>query len=235
MKKYDDEQSVNKMGNMLWGVVLIVLGVIFGLNALDICDINIFFDGWWTLFLIIPSFIGICSDNEKTSNLVMFLIGVFLLLGCQDLVSFEIIWKLMLPAILIVIGISIIFKDAFANKITKQVSKINKNNAKNNEYCATFGGQKLDFSNEKFTGCSLNAVFGGVECDLVNSTIEEDCVINVCSVFGGVTIYLPKDVNVKVLSTPIFGGVSNKTRNNNSNKNTIYVNATCIFGGVEIK
>ncbi len=235
MKKDDEYQNVNKMGNMLWGAVLIVLGIIFGLNALDICDIDIFFDGWWTLFLIIPALIGLCSENEKTGNLVMLFIGVFLLLGCQDLVSFEIIWKLMFPVILVIIGLSMIFKDSFANKITKEVSKINRNSTKNNEYCATFGGQKLDFSNEKFSGCTLNSVFGGIECDLSNSKIEEDCVINACSVFGGMNIYLPKDVNVKVLSTPIFGGVSNKTRNRSDNKNTVYIKATCIFGGVEIK
>ena len=47
---------MKKAGNILWGIVLIVIGVIFALNALDITSIDIFFDGWWTLFIIIPSF-----------------------------------------------------------------------------------------------------------------------------------------------------------------------------------
>ena len=45
---------MNKTSNILWGIVLIVLGLIFGLNALDITHIDIFFNGWWTLFIIVP-------------------------------------------------------------------------------------------------------------------------------------------------------------------------------------
>ena len=35
-----------KSNNIIWGFILIAVGIIFGLNALDITDINIFFDGW---------------------------------------------------------------------------------------------------------------------------------------------------------------------------------------------
>ena len=48
---------MNNYSNVLWGFVLIIIGIVFGLNALDITDINIFFDGWWTLFIIVPCFI----------------------------------------------------------------------------------------------------------------------------------------------------------------------------------
>ena len=41
-------------------------------------------------------------------------------------------------------------------------------------------------------------------------------------------------VNVIVKSTSIFGGVTNKKENTNSKKN-IYINAMCMFGGVDIK
>ena len=47
---------------------------------------------------------------------------------------------------------------------------------------------------------------------------------------------MPDNVNVKVKSTPIFGGVDNKVRiNKGENIPTIYVNALCMFGGVDIK
>lgn len=69
---------MKKFGNVLWGIVLISIGLIMGGNALGITNINIFFDGWWTLFIIIPSFIGLFNDDEKTGNLVGLLIGVAL-------------------------------------------------------------------------------------------------------------------------------------------------------------
>lgn len=40
--------------NIILGIILIALGIIFGGNALNLFSINVFFKGWWTLFIIIP-------------------------------------------------------------------------------------------------------------------------------------------------------------------------------------
>ena len=76
---------MRKLGNTLWGIVLVVIGVILALNALRITDINIFFDGWWTLIIIIPCFIGLFKESDKTGNIIGLLIGIVLLLMCQDI------------------------------------------------------------------------------------------------------------------------------------------------------
>ncbi len=218
--------------NILWGVVFLTLGIIFGLNALEITNINIFFNGWWTLFIIVPCFIGLFKDKDKTGNIIWLVIGILLLLCCQNILEFELIWKLIIPLILVIIGLSFIFKDVINNKGKKL------NIGKLHEYYATFGSQKINFDSEEFKGCSLSAVFGGIECDLRESIIKKDTVINVSTVFGGVDIKLPKNVKVKVTSTQLFGGVTNKVRplkEEDKNTKTIYINATCIFGGVDIK
>ena len=112
--------------------------------------------------------------------------------------------------------------------------KIQKDNQK--EYCTTFGEQCLNFSDEEFDGANITAVFGGVKCDLKNAIIKEDLVVNVSAIFGGVTIYVPDNVKVKINSTPIFGGVSEERKQkNNDAQVTIYIQATCMFGGVDIK
>ena len=225
---------MNKIGNLLWGLVFIIVGIIFGLNVLDITNINIFFDGWWTLFIIVPCFIGLFKDKEKTGNLIGLIIGVCLLLGCMGIVEFTLIWKLMVPAILVMIGLSFIFKDTLSSKVKKEIKKLNKTETK--EYCSCFSGQTIDFNNEEFKGCSISAVFGGVKCDLKNAIIKDDVVINANSIFGGITIYVPEGVNVKIGSTSIFGGVSDERKNKtNDAKYTVYINATSMFGGVEIK
>lgn len=225
---------MKKFGSIVWGILLIIIGVIFGLNALDITDIDIFFDGWWTLFIMIPCLFGLVQDHDKTGSIIGILIGVLLLLACQDVVSFQIVWKLMIPTILVIIGLSIVFKDVFANKVRREIKKLGKQSDK--DYCATFSEQNLNFDNEEFTGCELTAVFGGVKCDLRDAVIKEDVVITTSSIFGGIDIYVPKDVKVKVSSNSIFGGVDNKYKNGKDEKAvTIYINATCIFGGVEIR
>ena len=190
-----------------------------------------------TLFIIVPCFIGLFKEREKTGNIIGLAIGVIFLLCCQDMIDFETVWKLLVPAILIIIGVSLIFKDAFGSKINEEIKKLNESKTKDGGYCATFSGQNIKFDGEKFNGTDLNAVFGGIKCDLRNAIIENDVVINTSSIFGGTEIYIPENVKVKVKSTSIFGGVDEKKQNKieNTDAHTIYINATCLFGGVEIK
>lgn len=225
---------MKKLGNLLWGVVFITLGVVIAINSLGIAKINIFFSGWWTLFIIIPCFINLVKGNSRIASFIGLIIGIALLLCAQNIITFSIIRKLTIPFIFVVIGLSFLFKDVFYNKINEKIKTLNKSNLK--EYAATFGGNKVDMSNEVFEGVDLTAVFGGVELNLTNSIVNQDSIINATSVFGGITIKAPENINVKVKSTSIFGGVENKVKNKSAeNTPTIYVNAFCMFGGVEIK
>ena len=228
---------MKKIGNVLWGVVLIIVGLILGLNALDITHINIFFDGWWTLFIIVPCFIGLFNEKDKTGNIIGLLIGVVLLLCAQNLLRFDIVWKLAVPTILVIIGVSIIFKNSLNSKFNNEIKKISQNANKDNEYCSTFSSQDVSFENQEFKGANLTAVFGGVKCDLRKAIINEDQVINCSAIFGSVEIIPSEEINIKVKSNSIFGGVSNERKNKEMNKDlkTVYINAMCLFGGVSIK
>ena len=227
---------MKKFRNIIWGLVLIIIGLIIGGNTLGVTNINLFFDGWWTLFIIIPCFTGLFKETEKTGNIIGLIIGIVLLLACQDIISFNLIGKLWFPVILVCIGVSIIFKDTIGGKVNKEIKKLNENKTNQNEYCATFSGQDVKFDGEKFIGADLTAVFGGIKCDLRKAVIESDTVINTSSIFGGIDIFVPENVKVKIKSSSIFGGVSDKKKHSeNKEAYTIYINATCLFGGVDLK
>ena len=55
--------------------------------------------------------------------------------------------------------------------------------------------------------------------------------------FGGADIYVPEGVNVKTQVLSVFGGVSDKREEKNSDLNarTLYINGICVFGGIDIK
>ena len=61
---------MKNLTSVIWGLAFIIVGVIFGLNTLNITDINIFFDGWWTLFIIIPCFINLFKAGDKKGNII---------------------------------------------------------------------------------------------------------------------------------------------------------------------
>ena len=221
--------------NVLLGLGIVVIGLILAGNAVNLFDIDIFFDGWWTLFIIIPCLYGIFTGSDKKGNIIGLVIGALLLLACQGLLDFGIVWKLILPTIIIAIGLSIIFKNAFDKETKEKIEKLNEKVDRDSGYCATFSSQNIKVDDE-FTGTNLNAIFGGVNYNLRNAKIKNDAVINATSVFGGIDIRVPSDVRVKVKSNSIFGGVScKKDTNDSKDMKTIYVNATCIFGGVDIK
>ena len=178
---------MKKVGNILWGLLLVVLGIIIGLNTLGIADINIFFKGWWTLFIIIPSFISIIKDDEKIGSLIAFLIGVGLLLSVRDIIDFSLIWKLLVPIIFVIIGLSIIFKDSLNKKLKEEFEKI-KLDKKGEEITATFSEQKVNYDEEVFNGAEINAIFGGVDNKIKNAESKKTLYINSTNIFGGTDI-----------------------------------------------
>ena len=224
---------MKNLSKIIWGLVLVAAGVLFGLNAVGVTNVKVFFDGWWTLFIIIPCFVGLFTDRNKTGNLIGLLLGVILLLCCQDILDFSAIWKLVLPVVVVIIGFSLIF-GGFGFRGRRFEVKNSSGNVSSG--FAAFSGKTMKFDGEVFRGAEITAVFGGVKCDLTNAVFEGDTVINATAVFGGVDVIVPAGVNVKVRSDSLFGGVSDRNRvNTDGNPYTVYVNATCIFGGVDIK
>ena len=55
--------------------------------------------------------------------------------------------------------------------------------------------------------------------------------------FGGAEIIVPNNVNVKINTFCLFGGISDKriVKPDSENNVTLTVNGCCIFGGADIK
>ena len=223
---------------VIWGLAIIALGVIFGGNALGWFNIDIFFDGWWTLFIIVPGAIGLITEKEKFSNLFVVCVGVLLLLAAQNVFSYETAGKVILAIFLIMLGIWIMFRGLVRGKNDKEVEKKVRDLSDDktmDSQIAIFSGSDKTYKDEEFLGANLVAVFGGVDFDLSNAKINKDTVIRAFAMFGGVDIKVPEDVQIKIKSRFIFGGVSDDRKDEASKgKYTIYIDATGGFGGVNI-
>lgn len=226
---------MKKLNKILWGVVLITLGVLLTLNALGVTSFDLLFDGWWTLLLIVPSLIGLITERDKTGSAIGLGIGVLLLLGCQDVIGFELLWKLAIPVVIVIIGCKLIFGGLFGTRSERLRQIRGKNGLHGNTCNAIFSGQDVKMDGEVFKGAELNAIFGGIDYDLRGAIITEDCVIDVNSIFGGVDILLPAHVNVKLISHSLFGGASNIKPADPLATVTVFINANCVFGGTDVK
>ena len=228
---------MKKTSNIIWGILLVLAGVIFALNALEITNIDIFFDGWWTLLIILPFAVTLITEQDKLGSLLGIIVGVFLLLCCQDVLDFSWVWKILIPAVIVLTGLRMLWKGVFAKKEEvkneKLPAEINDSKENRKVVCAVFSGNTLNCSGEVFEGGSFTAVFGGVECDLRNARIEKDCVIRVSAMFGGVDILLPKNVRARVEACSVFGSVEDKSEHAQDGP-IVLIKGFCAFGGVEI-
>ncbi len=229
---------MKKSKAIIWGSVLIIAGLCWALSSLGLIELNIFFEGWWTLFIIVPCGISLFTSHDKLSAGIGVAVGVLLLLSVRDVIKWDTIVKLVVPAIIVLIGIKLI-ANAFSEKKTEKIEESLKKNADNleNVFCI-FTGEEVKCDGKVFRGAELNAIFGGIDYDLRGAIIEPDCAIKATAIFGGIDIIVPENVKVRVKSTGIFGGTSNKARRPDDgaeNVVTLYVSSLALFGGVDIK
>jgi len=88
------------------GALLVIFGLLFLFNALDWIHLDLFFKGWWTLFIIIPAIYSIVTNGAKFWNTFFLIIGICLFLN-------EYSWQVnhyLIPAILVSFGVYLLCK-----------------------------------------------------------------------------------------------------------------------------
>ena len=222
-----------RIGNVLWGLFWLALGVMLFGKVFGWWEFNILFPGWWTLLIIVPSVIGIIKHGFGCFSTICFVLGMLMLMSYQvpDIMPRSMVWKLITPTILLVIGANIIIRGIFIS--TKEAIDRENPFAKP-QFAAVFNGINNRLTGP-FYGCTIDSNFGGSKIDLRDAQIDRDIVINVTSIFGGTEVYLPSNVKVKVSSVGLFGGTDNKHYTQGELGATVYVSSLCMFGGTDIR
>ena len=210
----------NKIFGTTLGIVIIILAIIYVGNVCEVWQLAPFFDGWWTLFIIVPSAVLLLERGKQPIYIVFLVIGIAALISQLSAVP-EIIRKLMFPAVVIGFGFALIYR---------------KKLGMGESYIAVFGGRVPELAGRHFDGAVAISLFGGVTVKLGEALIDSDCTIFAVALFGGVDIKVPNDINVTVSGLPIFGGIGEpKNRKHIEGVPTLHVDAICAFGGVDVK
>lgn len=102
---------------------------------------------------------------------------------------------------------------------------------------AIFGGVKKNILSKNFKGGDVTAFMGGAEINLTQADFKGRVMIDNFNMFGGTKLIVPPDWDVQSGVVAIFGGVDDKRPPapiTNPDK-VLYIDGTCIFGGVEIR
>ena len=228
---------------LIWGLIFVVVGIIFGGNALNIWDIDIFFPGWWTLFLIIPGLISMVRYGFNWGSGILVIIGLVLLFDALDIIDDGVIWKLIFPLVLVAVGISII-ASFFRTGTKKGIKSEEYSKSKSYKYDSTqyprntaiLGGGDYKNNTEDLKGVVAEAILGGLSIDLRDAKITEDIVLELTAVLGGIDIFIPDNVRVEIISgVPVLGGFEHKINRNAISGPKVRIKYTAVLGGIEVK
>ncbi len=101
---------MKKLFGVVLGILIAAAGVLYALSSFNIISFDVSFNGWWTAFIIVPSIYGLITSKDKAGNLIALCVGICLLLAARDIIDYGMIWKLLLPAVIVLIGIKIVVK-----------------------------------------------------------------------------------------------------------------------------
>jgi len=222
-------------GRIFLGILIIIIGLLFLLANLGKLDIGDIFSTYWPLILI---FVGlwhlVAHDFRDTGfGIILIVIGAFFMLVNWNIFGGS-VWRYFWPFLIIGAGLWIIFKRGFKH----HEGKVPSVKAKDLDAFTIFSGMKRRFDSEEFRGGKATVLFGGIELDFTQAKLAEDkATLELTAVFGGIDIWVPNDWKVVVDSSSLFGGVEDKHRTVPSSeaKATLFVRATALFGGIEIK
>jgi predicted membrane protein len=236
----------------VFGIVLILAGLLFFLfNANMIkSDLKPLVFSWQMLIIVI----GFCYSCKRLFlwGLFVLIAGVFFIIPKLALAFPEtfawvksdfisVYWSLLIVlAGLLLIVHRWIYRHRhpfdFSTSIGKAASTCNKNGLY--ERTVVFGGAEEIFLEPVFKGGKIEAVFGGVQLDLRKTTLPEGIShLEVNSVFGGVTLIVPRSWKIELQIDSVFGGASDSRRQNETETDEtrkLVVSGGCVFGGCDI-
>jgi len=221
-------------GRAIFGIVLVLFGLAMMAKSFDLVSPeveHVLFS--WPMLLAVLGVIFLITGNRNTTGIVLLLLGViFLLPRFLDIpYSFhDIFW----PVIFIVVGILILVK-AFAHSGRKDTDVA----PDQIDDVAILGGNERRINSKNFKGGKITSIFGGTQISFIDAELAEgEIVIDMFSLFGGCTLIIPKDWEVKVEVISILGGFADKRifgEADSGQKGVLIIKGMAIFGGGEIK
>ena len=190
---------------LVFGLFVMGLGVILGLDSLGIADAG-FLLRFWPLGLILlgATIASRAESHSRFWGFVWIIIGSWLLLRGFDVIRVG-FWQLFWPTLLVFIGGNLILKQL------RQSGHLIPNTGTDRLF-AIMSESKRRLDGKPFDGAYLTAFMGGCQLDLRRATVPpgETRVVEVFGIMVGHDIKVPSDWNVTLDVTPIMGDVKDK-------------------------
>ncbi len=250
-------QKGNRRGKIMGGIVVVAFGVLFLLREANVQIADWIFS--WQMILIAVGAITLVRHKfRKLFGYVLITVGTLFLFKewYPNMVNLKFIW----PILIILFGLVIIFKphkpERFRKKDWERWRKHRQHHHRHHfgafedleaiskddfiDSVSFFSGIKKNVVSKQFRGADVVTICGGSELNLLQADFEDKSVVDITCFFGGMTLTIPSNWQVKSELTSIFGGIEDKTVKNPANPDpeigdkVLILKGTCFFGGIEI-
>jgi predicted membrane protein len=222
-------------GRVFWGLVLILLGVLFLLDQMGRVDFGDLISQWWPLVLVAAGLWQLISSNfqELAGGLFLIVLGAIFQLAKLDILGRN-VWHYVWPALIIGLGLWVLI-GAFRRS---SAAKFPGSKEDELDAFAIFAGLNRRIESQNFRGGKAMAIMGGIELDLTSVRLAEaKAGIELTAIMGGIDVKVPRHIRVQLDGNPVLGGVENKHNYapGSGAEQTLSIKATAILGGIEIK
>lgn len=223
---------------LVLGLIIIAVGVIFTLDNLDMVYARDYLR-YWPALLIVYGVVRILqpqSRGGKFWGVVLVFVGTAMLIDRMDIFYFR-LWDFW-PLLLVALGAMMILRTGYRRRGDNAVIVGGEQASDSIVNASAFlGGSRRNVHTADFRGGELTAVMGGCDIDLRNASIANSpAVLDVFAFWGGIEIKVPQAWTVSFEGTPILGGYDDKTfRQTADAGQRLIIRGTIVMGGVEVR
>lgn len=227
------DRNFQLTGRVVFGFVVIALGVLFTLDNLGLIDSGDILRAWPVLMIGygLMRLIGFMGPQNPMGGVLLVGIGGWLLLHNYGLITLD-PWDLW-PVILVLIGVSMVM----GSLTRKRANSPDTLESSTLHAFALMSGTERKVTTQDFRGGDITAIMGGHDIDLRSARIPQgEALIDLTVWWGGVDIRIPPDWVVASEALPIMGAVED-----NSHAPTgpitgrLRLRGLVLMGGVEVK
>ena len=233
----ETQQPIRLTGHLVFGLVIIIVGVLFTLDNLDIAEADNYLR-FWPAGLIAVGAAKLLEPRRTSAGIlggsVFLLAGSWLLLdnlGYIEVNFFEYFW----PLILVMAGGLIVWHGLQGRPRGPRAEGAPDEGATVSAV-AILSGVSRGNNSSAFRGGELTAFMGGCEIDLRQAAIHGEAVLDVFAMWGGIDIKVPENWTVISKVTPLLGGFEDHTRPpQTAEAHRLIVRGVVVMGGIDIK
>lgn len=234
------DTGVRVTGRLVFGAVVLVLGVLFTLDNLGLLDSGDIIQ-WWPLAVLLYGLMrltGIGAQQKVVRGVIFSLIGAWLLLDNLGFVDIEVsdLWPLLMIAFGVMLVTGAMRFSAPGGKLFGGAAGSSDDSSTISAF-ALWSGTDRKVVSQSFRGGDVTAVMGGHEIDLRSAEAENGrCEIDLFVWWGGVDLRVPENWKVSVESLVLMGGVEDHTKAPSGEiRGHLVLKGLVVMGGVEVK